>query len=126
MRVGIDARLVYYHQAGISRYCLQLVRALAEIDAEDQFVIFQSRRDRRQLVSQHNFQTKALWTPSHHPLEQRLLSIELRFTPLDVLHSPDFIPPMRRRCRSIITIHDLAFLLYQQTLTKGSARYYRR
>ena len=124
MRVGIDARLVYYHQAGIARYCLQLVRALAEIDKEDQFVIFQSRRDRHQLVSQHNFQTKALWTPSHHPLEQPLLSIELRFTPLDVLHSPDFIPPMRRRCRSIITIHDLAFLLYPQTLTKGSARYY--
>jgi glycosyltransferase involved in cell wall biosynthesis len=124
MRLGIDARLVYYHQAGISRYCLQLMRAMAEIDHEDQFVVFQSRRERRQLVTQSNFQIRPLWTPSHHPLEQYLLSLELRFTPLDVLHSPDFIAPIRRRCRSIITIHDLAFLLYPQFLTKRSARYY--
>jgi len=124
MRLGIDARLVYYQQAGISRYCLQLMRALADIDKEDQFIIFQSRRDGRQLVAQSNFQTRPLWTPSHHPLEQYLLSLELRFTPLDVLHSPDFIPPFRRRCRSIITIHDLVFLLYPQFLTKSSARYY--
>ncbi len=124
LRVGIDARLVYYHPAGISRYCLQLMRALAEIDKEDQFVVFQSRRDPQQLVSQGNFQRRSLWTPSHHRLEQYLLSMELRFTPLDVLHSPDFIPPFRRRCRSIITIHDLNFLLYPQFLTKSSARYY--
>lgn len=124
MRLGIDARLVYYHQAGISRYCLQLMRALAEIDKEDQFYVFQSRRDRRKLVDQSNFQARPLWTPSHHALEQWLLSLELRFTPLDVLHSPDFIPPFRRHCRSIITIHDLVFLLYPQFLTKGSARYY--
>ena len=124
MRLGIDARLVYYRQAGTSRYCLQLMRALADVDEEDQFIVFQSRRDHRQLVAQSNFQRWPLWTPSHHRLEQYLLSLELRFVPLDVLHSPDFIPPFRRRCRSIITIHDLAFLLYPQFLTKGSARYY--
>ena len=124
MRVGIDARLVYYQQAGTSRYCLQLMRALAEIDQQDQFTVLQSRRDPHPLISQANFQTRYLWTPCHHRLEQHLLSLELRFTPLDVLHSPDFIPPFRRRCRSIITIHDLAFLLYPQFLTKSSARYY--
>ncbi|MGQ9683652.1 MAG: glycosyltransferase family 4 protein [Anaerolineae bacterium] len=124
MQVGIDARLVYYHQAGISRYCLQLMRALADINTEDQFIIFQSRRDSRQLVSQSNFRIRRLWTPSHHPLEQALLSLELRLTPMQVLHSPDFIPPFRRTCRSIITIHDLGFLLYPQSLTKSSARYY--
>ncbi len=124
MRLGIDARLVYYHQAGISRYCLQLMRALAEVDKEDHFTILQSRRDHRQLVDQANFQARPLWTPSHHRFEQYLLALELRLCPLDVLHSPDFIPPFRRRCRSIITIHDLGFLLYPQSLTKSSARYY--
>jgi glycosyltransferase involved in cell wall biosynthesis len=43
---------------------------------------------------------------------------------LDVLHSPDFIPPHRPACRSVITVHDLAFLLYPHFLTKESARYY--
>ncbi|HOG47642.1 MAG TPA: glycosyltransferase family 1 protein [Anaerolineae bacterium] len=124
MQVGIDARLAYYHQAGTARYCLQLLHALSRIDDEDQFVVFQSRRDQRELVTRPNFHIRHMWTPSHHRLEQYLLSLELRFTPLDVLHSPDFIPPFRRHCRSIITIHDLAFLLYPQFLTKSSARYY--
>ena len=43
---------------------------------------------------------------------------------LDVLHSPDFIPPYHWNCRSVITIHDLAFLRYPQFLTKDAARYY--
>ena len=42
----------------------------------------------------------------------------------DLLHSPDFIPPFRRTCRSVITIHDLAFLRYPYLLTPESARYY--
>jgi glycosyltransferase involved in cell wall biosynthesis len=40
------------------------------------------------------------------------------------LHSPDFIPPHRPSCKSVITVHDLAFLLYPHFLTKESARYY--
>jgi glycosyltransferase involved in cell wall biosynthesis len=43
---------------------------------------------------------------------------------MDVLHSPDFIPPFRRSCKSVITIHDLNFLLYPHFLTPESARYY--
>lgn len=43
---------------------------------------------------------------------------------LDVLHSPDFIPPSRRNCKSVITIHDLVFMLYPHFLTKRAARYY--
>ena len=29
MRIGIDARLVYYRQAGISQYTVQLIEGLA-------------------------------------------------------------------------------------------------
>ena len=42
----------------------------------------------------------------------------------DVYHSPDFIPPLRYRGRSVITIHDLAFLIYPHFVTKDGARYY--
>jgi len=41
-----------------------------------------------------------------------------------VLHSPDFIPPFRRRCPAVITVHDLAFKLYPQLLTAESTAYY--
>ena len=40
MRVGIDARLVYYRQAGISQYTLRLLEQLAAIDQVDEFTVF--------------------------------------------------------------------------------------
>lgn len=126
MRIGIDARLVYYSQAGISQYILRLVEGLARIDQEDEFVLLQSRKDETVINSQANFRRRSLWTPSHHRLEQWVLPLEVALAGLDVLHSPDFIPPFRRNCKSVITIHDLAFLLYPHFLTKESARYYSR
>ena len=124
MRIGIDARLVYYSQAGITQYTLRLIQGLAEIERENEFIILQSRKDKHIIVDQPNFKRVSLWTPSHHRLEQVALRLEISRLGLDVLHSPDFIPPFRRNCKSIITIHDLAFLLYPHFLTKESARYY--
>jgi len=124
MRIGIDARLVYYSQAGISQYILRLIQGLAESDRENEFIILQSRKDKHLIVDRPNFKRVSLWTPSHHRLEQYALRVEISGLNLDVLHSPDFIPPFHCRCKSIITIHDLAFLLYPHFLTKDSARYY--
>ncbi len=124
MRVGIDARLVFYRRAGISQYTLHLVEQLAAIDQRDEFIVFQSRKDPLTLVDQPNFRRRSLWTPPHHRLEQLLLPLELAAVDLDVLHSPDFIPPFRRACKSVITVHDLNFLLYRDFLTPESASYY--
>jgi glycosyltransferase involved in cell wall biosynthesis len=41
-----------------------------------------------------------------------------------MLHSTDFIPPMRRFFRSVITVHDLGFVHFPETLTVESQRYY--
>ena len=125
MRIGIDARLVYYSKAGIGQYILRLAEALAKLDTEGvEFALLQSRKDRTQIVDDHNFSRRSVWTPSHHRLEQLTLRLEISRLRLDLLHSPDFIPPFRRNCKSVITIHDLAFLLYPHFLTKESARYY--
>jgi glycosyltransferase involved in cell wall biosynthesis len=124
MRIGIDARLVYYSQAGIGQYILHLVNSFAEIDRENEYILLQSRKDETTILEQPNFRRVSLWTPSHHRLERYALNVELMRLGLDVLHSPDFIPPYRPSCKSVITIHDLAFLLYPHFLTKESARYY--
>ena len=124
MRVGIDARLVYYSQAGIGQYILHLVEGLAKVDEANEYVLLQSRKDSTTILEKPNFRRVSLWTPSHHRLERYALNVELMRLGLDVLHSPDFIPPHRPSCRSVITVHDLAFLLYPHFLTKESARYY--
>ncbi len=124
MRIGVDARLVYYHQAGIGQYILRLMQALAQINRDDEFILFKSRKDKTQIVQQSNFKIQKLYTPSHHRVEAWAISVELAPYRLDVLHSPDFIPPALLRCPSVITVHDLAFLKYPQLLTRASARYY--
>lgn len=124
MRIGIDARLVYYSQAGIGQYILHLVDGLSKVDSENEYVLLMSRKDETTILQQSNFRRVSLWTPSHHRLERYSLNVELMRLGLDVLHSPDFIPPHRPSCKSVITIHDLAFLLYPHFLTKESARYY--
>ena len=125
MRIGIDARLVFYSRAGIGQYIMRLAEALANLNRHhDQFVLLQSRKDHTEIVNGHNFSRASLWTPSHHWAEQTTLGFEIGRLNLDLLHSPDFIPPFRRNFKSVITVHDLAFLLYPHFLTKESARYY--
>lgn len=100
----------------------RLVHALESLDNENHYTIFHSRKATETLV--RHFQCARLWTPCHHWLEPLALSVELARFNLDLLHSPDFIPPLRGARRHIITVHDLNFLHYPQFLTAESKRYY--
>ncbi|MDQ4076099.1 MAG: glycosyltransferase family 4 protein [Chloroflexota bacterium] len=124
MRIGIDARLLGYRRAGIGKYTRRLIEHLAELDQQDKFIILHSRKDPDTLVEQPNFHRRTLITPSHHRLEQWLLPLETAFLGLDLLHSPDFIPPFRRNYKSVITVHDLAFLRFPHFVTAESAHHY--
>lgn len=125
MRIAIDARLSYYVQAGITQYTLNLIRALADIDHENEYSIWQRYPDPRSIVEQENFRRVALWAPPHHPLEQYVLGLELALrSKQDVIHCTDFIPPFYYRGPTVVTVHDLAFLLYPHFLTRKAARYY--
>ena len=124
MRIGIDARMAYYTKAGIGQYIRRLVQGLAQLNTPEKFVLFQSRKDAAVMANTSRFQRRNLWTPSHHRLEQWVLPVELSLTSIDLLHSPDFIPPFWRNTRSVITIHDLHFLRYPHFLTQEAARYY--
>lgn len=126
MRIGIDARLPFYQMGGISRYVLQLLPALARLDNVNEYVVFHSRRDNENYApATSNFRSRNLWTPCHHRLEKWTLGLELLPHNLDVMHSPDFIPPQFGARRKVITVPDLNFLYYPQFLTDESRRYYR-
>lgn len=122
MHIGIDTRLTFYRTGGISTYMRRLVGALETLDRDNQYTIFLSRKANDMLT--HRFRQAKLWTPCHHRLERLALSVELARFNLDVLHSPDFIPPLRGARRHVITVHDLTFLHYPQFLTDDSRRYY--
>jgi glycosyltransferase involved in cell wall biosynthesis len=124
MRIGLDARLHFYQPAGIGLYASRLLAALAAIDRQNEYVVLQSRNDRSSLANGPRVHRHSLWTPPHNRWEQVTLPLELAPLGLDLLHSPDFIPPMRWRGRSVITVMDLAFLRFPHLLTDESRRYY--
>ena len=124
MHIGIDARLVYHTRAGIGQYTLHLANALAKSFPQDHFTLLQDRRHTQPLVEAPNVSVASSFVPSHHRFEQQLLRVVMRGVHTDVFHSPDFIPPLDVQGRFVITIHDLAFLIYPHFLTQDSARYY--
>lgn len=124
MRLALDARLTYYARGGISDYIRHIAAELPALDPSNEYLILHSRKARQALAMPANARRLDCWTPSHHGFERAALAVELWPQRLDLLHSPDFIPPLGGHWRSIITIHDLTFLRYPGFLTSDSRRYY--
>ena len=122
--IAVDNRLAYYRLAGIARYTRNLVNALQKIENSESFIEWRHRHQPRVRHESPNWISRALISPVHHTWEQRLLQVEmLRFRP-DVAHFPDFISPYLTRQKSVITVHDLAFLHWPQLVTGEAKAYY--
>jgi len=120
--IGIDARLTHYRTGGTSRYIREIISAFEELQPAQALTILQSRKSDIRLSER--FPSAKTWTPPHHVWERAALSLELWRHRFDLLHSPDFIAPIRGARRHIITVHDLSFIHYPEYLTADSRRYY--
>jgi glycosyltransferase involved in cell wall biosynthesis len=121
-RIGLDVRLTYYTGGGIARYVRHLARELPALAPGIAFTHFY-RHGQAEAFSTLAKRVNC-WTPAHHPLERLALAAEISPYRLDLMHSPDFIPPAGGYRRSVITVHDLTFLRYPEFLTAESHRYY--
>ena len=121
-RVGLDVRLTHYTAGGIARYVRHLATDLPALGAEYDYTHFYHRRQTETFSGVAR--RISCWTPAHHRLERLALAAEIAPYRLDLMHSPDFIPPAAGYRRSIVTVHDLTFLLYPEFLTPESRRYY--
>jgi len=124
MRIAIDARLMSYSEGGISEYIEQLSSRLPRYDLSNNYLILQSFRNNNRITKNNNSKTIKCFTPPHHKLEKITLTTEIIARRINILHSPDFIPPYNGGWKSVITVHDLAFLIYPQFLTDNSQKYY--
>ena len=126
VRVAIDARLLAYQRAGTATYIRGILQGLRQAKSiADDLLVLASRKD-RDLDWLGGMNRRIVWTPCHHRLERWALGLELATVSVDVVHSPDFIPPFRlgRRWARVMTVHDLAFLRFPNLLTDDARRYY--
>lgn len=137
-QIGIDYTAAAWQGAGIGRYTRELVQAIIALGGEFAYTLFYAAggldhaspylAELRQLCADHpHVRAVAIpLTPRRlTQIWQRLrlpLPVEYFTGPLDILHAPDFVLPPTR-ARSIVTIHDLSFLIYPECAAPGMARY---
>ena len=95
MRIGIDARMLGW--SGVGRYTENLLQGLAEIDKENEYIIFK----------------KAPFPPFSFG-EQLFFPLILRKKKIDLFHSPHFLNPLFGVRKLILTVHDLIPLHFPQ------------
>jgi glycosyltransferase involved in cell wall biosynthesis len=123
--IALDARLVGY-AAGIARYAVFLADALARLDGAEHYLILRGRHAAQVHIEGERVSEQRAWTPPHHRLERWTLPLDLllRQPWPNLLHSVDHVAPAWGPWRSVVTLHDLAFLLYPNTHTAASHAYY--
>jgi glycosyltransferase involved in cell wall biosynthesis len=141
MIIGVDYTAAAWQGAGIGRYTRELIRAAVGLDQRRRYTLFFAARglpvtspyldDLRDLVAANpNVVVRPL------PLSPRLLTIvwqrlrlplpvERLIGRLDLVHAPDFVLPPTR-ARTLLTVHDLTFLVRPDCAEAGLRRYLTR
>ncbi|HET9362699.1 MAG TPA: glycosyltransferase, partial [Vicinamibacterales bacterium] len=125
MRVAIDTRKV--HDFGIGTYIRNLLRQLARIDRETEYVLL-CREEDLGIAAQlgPNFRTIREPSPNYSLREQIHIPWVLRRERPDVYHAPHYVLPPAVFCRSVVTIHDCIHLMFPQYLPNRAAFAYAR
>ena len=125
MRVAIDARKL--HDFGIGTYIRNLLRHLARIDRENEYVLLCHEPDMgvaRTLGD--NFRTVLEPSANYSLNEQIHVPWVLMREKPDVFHAPHYVLPVAVRSRSVVTIHDCIRLMFPQYLPNRVAYAYAR
>jgi alpha-1,3-rhamnosyl/mannosyltransferase len=121
MRIGLDGLPLTQLKTGVGTYTLELARALAALAPNDEF----------QLVAPKPFDLASSGDDRPRPqnlsliysrpnlLERRWWSLGMpsyiRRNSIALFHGTNFEVPLRGKCPTVVTIHDLSLLLHSNT-----------
>ncbi len=121
MRIGVNALyLIPGEVGGTEIYLRELLRALAEIDAANEYFVFTNLETGADLTPrQANFQWKpqavhARFRPARIVWEQTIVPLEAARYRLDIILNPGFTAPVFSSCPSVTVFHDLQHLRHPQ------------
>jgi len=125
VRIGIDARKL--HDFGIGTYIRNLLRELAHLDHESDFVLLCKPDDADALRGLgENFRPVVERAGNYSVAEQVRVPWALRRERVDLFHAPHYVLPPLVHCRSVVTIHDCIHLMFPQYLPNRAALTYAR
>jgi glycosyltransferase involved in cell wall biosynthesis len=125
VRIGIDARKL--HDFGIGTYIRNLLRHLARLDRESEYVILCRPEDRDALATLgENFRAVGETAGNYSIAEQLKVPLALRRERVDLFHAPHYVLPPLVPCQSVVTIHDCIHLMFPQYLPGRAALTYAR
>ena len=113
MKIGIDARMYSNGFTGIGRYTFELIRHLAKLDSEDEFVCFLNSEEFENFVPPaSNFHAVKADAPHYSLAEQTRFLQKLNSEKLDLMHFTHFNSPLLYRGKFVTTIHDLTLSFF--------------
>jgi glycosyltransferase involved in cell wall biosynthesis len=128
MHIGIDAsRVTMAQRTGTEHYSFELLAALAQIDRQNRYTLYCNQLPAALPPLGPNFSLRhipfpRLWTHAR-------LSAEVALHPPDVLFVPAHVLPLgvvlRRRVRTVVTIHDMGYMRFPESHTPAQRRYLR-
>lgn len=137
MNIGFNAALLdlgdTYRATGLSNYIYHLLRGLSALDDKNEYTVYTGAwaRDlhcQKKLDLGPNFHFSTTRVPTHRPVarlawEQTLHAAST--SRLDVIHSPVNVVPLLSGTPRVVTIHDLAFLLFDDRHPPAKRNYLR-
>ncbi len=128
LHIGIDAsRVTVAERTGTEHYTFELLAALAQLDRQNRYTLYCNQPPTELPPLGPNFSLRnipfpRLWTHVR-------LSVELALHPPDVLFVPAHVLPLgvllRRRMRTVVTIHDMGYMRFPESHTPSQRRYLR-
>jgi glycosyltransferase involved in cell wall biosynthesis len=125
VRVAIDIRKL--HDFGIGTYIRNLLRHLARLDRENEYVLFCSPGDSASVRALGaNFRAVPDRSTHYSLREQLSLPLAAAREKVDVYHAPHYVLPMLAPGRPVVTIHDCIHLMFPEYLPHRLGKVYAR
>lgn len=124
MKIGLN--LLYLLPGvvgGTQTYAESLIKALAELDKEDEFTVFTSEEGRSlELPDPPNFRrvvcpVAAVRREARYAYEQLVFPWQIQAHRVDLLHSLGYVGPLFPPCPHVVSIHDLIYRGHQVMMT---------
>ena len=121
MRIAIDIRSVGPGMDGVGYYTANLVREMVQAEPNHEYLLL-TTRPTDIVPAQYRARVRQLLVPIRlgQTMDEQLHFPEImRQHAIDVFHGPGFIVPVTKACKTVVTVHDLIYMIHSEFYEAG-------